>query len=113
MATATARKSKVYTISLPPELARKAEALARRDSRTMSELFRVGREGIIRPGDSVLCLNFRADRMRQLVRALAEPGFDEGREDLPGWRGREGVQPVRKLATLSEYPAGWPYPVAF
>ncbi|MGH9467568.1 MAG: ribbon-helix-helix protein, CopG family [Terriglobales bacterium] len=39
MATA-ARKSKVYTISLPPELARKAEALARRDSRTMSELFR-------------------------------------------------------------------------
>src|ERR1022692_4952885 len=40
MATATARKSKVYTISLPPELARKAEALAQRDSRTMSELFR-------------------------------------------------------------------------
>ena len=40
MATATARKSKVYTISLPPELAQKAEALAQRDSRTMSELFR-------------------------------------------------------------------------
>jgi len=30
----------VYTISLPPELARRAEALAKRDSRTMSELFR-------------------------------------------------------------------------
>jgi len=40
MATATARKSRVYTISLPPELAQKAEALAQRDSRTMSELFR-------------------------------------------------------------------------
>lgn len=40
MATTTQRKSKVYTISLPPELALKAEALARRDSRTMSELFR-------------------------------------------------------------------------
>ena len=40
MATATARKSKVYTISLPPELAQRAEALAQRDSRTMSELFR-------------------------------------------------------------------------
>ncbi len=40
MATATARKSKVYTISLPPELAQKAEALAQRDSRTMSGLFR-------------------------------------------------------------------------
>ncbi len=37
---AISRKSKVYTISLPPELAQKAEALARRDSRTMSELFR-------------------------------------------------------------------------
>jgi predicted transcriptional regulator len=37
---ATARKSKVYTISLPPELAQRAEALAQRDSRTMSELFR-------------------------------------------------------------------------
>lgn len=40
MATVTARKSRVYTISLPPELAQRAEALARRDSRTMSELFR-------------------------------------------------------------------------
>lgn len=37
---APSRISKVYTISLPPELARRAEALARRDSRTMSELFR-------------------------------------------------------------------------
>lgn len=40
MAASTSRKSKVYTISLPPELAQKAEELARRDSRTMSELFR-------------------------------------------------------------------------
>jgi predicted DNA-binding protein len=39
MATAS-RSSKTYTISLPPELASKAEFLARRDSRTMSELFR-------------------------------------------------------------------------
>jgi CopG family transcriptional regulator/antitoxin EndoAI len=37
---ATSRNSHVYTISLPPELALKAEALAKRDSRTMSELFR-------------------------------------------------------------------------
>jgi len=40
MAIATPRKSRVYTISLPPELAKRAEALAQRDSRTMSELFR-------------------------------------------------------------------------
>jgi len=34
------RASKTYTISLPPELAAKAEALAKIESRTMSELFR-------------------------------------------------------------------------
>ena len=37
---APSRVSRVYTNSLPPELAQKAEALAERDSRTMSELFR-------------------------------------------------------------------------
>jgi CopG family transcriptional regulator/antitoxin EndoAI len=37
---ATTRTSRVYTISLPAELAQKAEALAERDSRSMSELFR-------------------------------------------------------------------------
>jgi predicted DNA-binding protein len=37
---AAKRISRVYTISLPPELALKAETLAKRDSRTMSELFR-------------------------------------------------------------------------
>ena len=37
---ASSRVSRVYTISLPPELAKRAEALAKRDSRTMSELFR-------------------------------------------------------------------------
>jgi len=36
----TQRKSKVYTISLPPEMAKQAEALAKEENRTMSELFR-------------------------------------------------------------------------
>lgn len=34
------RKSKVYTISLPPDLAKQAEAIAKSESRTMSEVFR-------------------------------------------------------------------------
>ena len=34
------RKSKAYTISLPPDLAKRAEAIAKSESRTMSELFR-------------------------------------------------------------------------
>lgn len=37
---AATRRSRIYTISLPAELAQKAEGLAKRDSRTMSELFR-------------------------------------------------------------------------
>jgi predicted DNA-binding protein len=56
---ATSRISKVYTISLPPELAQKAEALAKRDSRTMSELFREA---------------FRAYYAQQAKLALAEIG---------------------------------------
>jgi Ribbon-helix-helix protein, copG family len=34
------RKSRVFTISLPPDLAARAEAFAQEDSRTVSELFR-------------------------------------------------------------------------
>jgi 2,3-bisphosphoglycerate-independent phosphoglycerate mutase len=73
----------------------------------------VGPEGCIRAQDSVLCFNFRPDRMREIVRALAEPDFGEGDEDLPGWRGRGGALAVRQLATMTEYQGGWPYPVAF
>ncbi|MCW3032115.1 MAG: phosphoglycerate mutase, 2,3-bisphosphoglycerate-independent [Solirubrobacterales bacterium] len=75
----------------------------------------VGAEARIGPGDSVLCFNFRPDRMRQLVRALAEPGFGEGpdAEQLPGWPGRAGAEPVGRLSTLTRYEEGWPYPVAF
>jgi 2,3-bisphosphoglycerate-independent phosphoglycerate mutase len=73
----------------------------------------VGDEGRIRSQDSVLCFNFRPDRMREIVRALAEPGFGEGAEELPGWRGRGGAPPVRRLATMTQYVRGWPYPTAF
>jgi 2,3-bisphosphoglycerate-independent phosphoglycerate mutase len=56
-------------------------------------------------GDVYLHFNFRPDRARQLVRALCEPGFaDFERGEAP-----EGVQ----MVTLTEYQAGWPYPVAF
>jgi 2,3-bisphosphoglycerate-independent phosphoglycerate mutase len=74
----------------------------------------VGEEARIDPAlDSVLCFNFRPDRMRELVRALAEPGFGEGEEELPGWPGRAGAAPVARLTTLTRYEEGWSYPVAF
>jgi 2,3-bisphosphoglycerate-independent phosphoglycerate mutase len=65
----------------------------------------VGDEARIRPGDSVIAFNFRPDRMREITRALAEPGFGEiDRGDAP---------PVERYATMTEYQEGWPYPVAF
>ncbi len=73
----------------------------------------VGADIAIAPGDSVIAFNFRPDRMRQITRALAEPGFGEGEEELPGWTGRGGAAPVARYVALAEYEEGWPYPVAF
>ncbi|MGZ4166640.1 MAG: 2,3-bisphosphoglycerate-independent phosphoglycerate mutase [Solirubrobacteraceae bacterium] len=65
----------------------------------------VGEEARIRPGDSVVGLNFRPDRMREITRALAEPGFDAF--------DRDGAEPVERYTTMTEYEEGWPYPIAF
>jgi 2,3-bisphosphoglycerate-independent phosphoglycerate mutase len=73
----------------------------------------IGADTAIRPDDSVIAFNFRPDRMRQITRALAEPRFGAGDEQLPGWTGRDGAEPVARYATLTEYEQGWPYPVAF
>jgi len=40
MATTTPRRSRVFSISMPPEMAAAAESLARQENRSMSELMR-------------------------------------------------------------------------
>ena len=66
----------------------------------------VGSEATIRPGDSVIALNFRPDRMRELSAALAEPAF--------GAIDRRGAAPVARYTTLTEYGGlSRPVPVAF
>jgi 2,3-bisphosphoglycerate-independent phosphoglycerate mutase len=65
----------------------------------------VGSEALIRPGDSVLGFNFRPDRMREITRALAEPGFTDV--------DRGAARPVTRYTTMTEYEEGWPYPIAF
>jgi 2,3-bisphosphoglycerate-independent phosphoglycerate mutase len=65
----------------------------------------VGDDARIRPGDSVIAFNFRPDRMRQITRALAEPGFAEV--------DRRGASALERYTTLTEYMEGWPYPVAY
>jgi 2,3-bisphosphoglycerate-independent phosphoglycerate mutase len=64
----------------------------------------VGDARMVRDGDSVITFNFRPDRMRQIVRALGEPDFDEF--------DRRG-QPRIQLTTMTRYHEDWGYPVAF
>ncbi len=65
----------------------------------------IGDEARIRSQDSVLGLNFRPDRMREITRALADPEFTDV--------DRGGAEPVKRYAMMTEYEEGWPYPVAF
>jgi 2,3-bisphosphoglycerate-independent phosphoglycerate mutase len=53
----------------------------------------VAEEGRVRQGDSVITFNFRPDRMRQIVSALAEH--------------------VDRITTLTQYEEDWTFPVAF
>ncbi len=60
--------------------------------------------GRIRDGDGVIFFNFRADRARQMTRALADPefsGFDRGQ-----W-------PKVEIATMTEYDEAFRLPAAF
>ena len=90
-----------------------ADAYGRGESDEFIEPTLVGAEARIMPADSVIAFNFRPDRMRQITRALAEQGFGEGGEDLPGWEGRGGSPPLPRYATMTRYEDGWPYPVLF
>ena len=62
-----------------------------------------GKRGI-RPEDAVIMLNFRADRMRQIVAALTVP-------DFAGFQ-RNGARPA-EVVTMTEYEPTLPVSVAF
>jgi len=57
-----------------------------------------------RDGDSVICVNFRSDRMRQMVRALTESAFD----GFP-----IGQRPSVEVVTMTSYDRTFDVPVAF
>ena len=59
---------------------------------------------LIRDGDGIFCFNYRADRMRQIVRALAVPEFDGF--DVKG-------RPTVRLVTMTRYDETLPFPAAF
>ncbi len=59
----------------------------------------------IRSQDSVICFNFRPDRVRQITRAMAEKDFEHFDRGLR--------PPYPYLATMTEYDRELPLPVAF
>jgi 2,3-bisphosphoglycerate-independent phosphoglycerate mutase len=58
----------------------------------------------MRDGDQVICFNYRSDRMRQIVRALIDPGFDGF--DI-------SRRPKVAVTTLTNYDKTFDVPVAF
>jgi 2,3-bisphosphoglycerate-independent phosphoglycerate mutase len=68
-------------------------AYAREETDEFIEPTLVGDEARIRPGDSVIAFNFRPDRMRQIVTALAAE--------------------IDRITTLTEYDEDYTFPVAF
>ena len=59
---------------------------------------------LIRAGDGIFCFNYRADRMRQIVRALAAPDFNAF--DVKD-------RPAVRLVTMTRYDETLPFPAAF
>ncbi|HZB88620.1 MAG TPA: ribbon-helix-helix domain-containing protein [Terracidiphilus sp.] len=64
------RRSRVFTISMPPEMAEKAQSLARRQNRSMSELMREA---------------FRAYEKGEISSAFAEMGRYAGTRNPRGY----------------------------
>jgi 2,3-bisphosphoglycerate-independent phosphoglycerate mutase len=61
--------------------------------------------GSIKDGDSVLFFNFRADRARELTRALADPGFAEFERPV--------VPKLSAYVCMTQYDETFGWPVAF
>ncbi len=58
----------------------------------------------MRDGDAVICFNYRSDRMRQSMRALAMP-------DFTGFT--TGTRPAVSITTMTRYEEDFPFPIAF
>ncbi len=57
----------------------------------------------VKSGDGLLFVNFRSDRMREIVTAIGDPGFDRF----------ERKRLHLHIATMTEYDRNFPYPVLF
>jgi 2,3-bisphosphoglycerate-independent phosphoglycerate mutase len=107
--TAIAYDAIVHGVGETPAVARPWEAVKLAYEKGESDEFLKplvgGQAAQIKDGDPAILFNFRPDRMRQLTRALGEPGFSEFDRGFPAVKA--------EITTLTEYHDGWPYPVAF
>ena len=90
---------------VPVAAAAARDAYARGETDEFIAATTVGDEAQIRPGDGVICFNFRPDRMREITLALCDPDFAEV--------DRGGAATVAQYTTLTEYDESWIYPIAF
>ena len=67
----------------------------------------------IRDGDVVISFNHRADRPRQIIRALTEKDLADNTRDDPNPSFTPRYQPRTHLLTMTDYRAGFDCPVAF
>lgn len=65
----------------------------------------VSERTVIRPGDVIICFNFRPDRMRQLIHAFIDPDFSKF------YRG-DRIEPL-EIVTFATYDEQFHLPVAF
>ncbi|CAN5434258.1 2,3-bisphosphoglycerate-independent phosphoglycerate mutase [soil metagenome] len=65
----------------------------------------IGVAATLEPGDAVISFNYRSDRMRQLIAAISEPGFD-------GFERSRFVDDL-EIVTMTRYEEGLPVTVAF
>lgn len=94
------------------------DAYARDETDEFVTATTVGDEATIRPGDKVVVFNFRPDRVREITRALAEPGFLEVDRQAAAPDPTlvdPAVPPVAAddYVCMTTFKADWPYPVAF
>ena len=77
------RTTKVYSITMPPDLARKAERLAKKESRTMSELMREAlrrydqAQASVSPAMSEVLTLLRAEARAKGLGRMTKRGIDK------------------------------------
>lgn len=98
------RNTKVYSITMPPEMAQQAERLAKQESRTMSELMREAfrRYQVEKAQEELLSDPFRARRLtelKQLLGELRQEARAKGLDKITERRINAEVEAVRKSRT--------------